>query len=83
MIIDRDKARNDYLFSHRPIIELPVAQIQHLALYTNRLPLNIAIESVKSIENYNDLSVDIQSATVNMAKQLVKLTRYTTLDTKE
>ena len=80
MIIDRDKARNDYLFSHKPMIELPVATIQHMALYTALLPFEIAIKSIKSIENYNDIRLDTRYGMVKMAEQLVELTRNTDHD---
>ena len=80
MIIDRDQSRNDYLLSKSQLIELPVAIIQHEALYTNKSPLTIAIKATESIENYDDLSIDTVVGLRKMAKQLVELTRNESLD---
>ena len=88
MIIDRDKARNSYLFATReqrvskpePLgtIELPVAAIQQLALYTDMSPLNIAIHL---IVNDNDDDIDTIRNMRKMTQELVILTRNTKLDT--
>ncbi|MDC1406686.1 hypothetical protein N8314_03975 [Akkermansiaceae bacterium] len=62
------------------IIELPVATIQHQALYTNKSPLTIAIKSIRAIENYNELSIDTRHGMFKMAEQLVDMTRNESLD---
>ena len=62
------------------LIELPVATIQHMALYTNLSSLEIATKTTESIENYNQISIDTKLATVKMAEQLVTMTRNVSLD---